>query len=80
MLQRYDANWYGDLARQRLDVLKRTQPNARRTFAPIHRSRAPSPTSHDLRRRRDSATAEATKCSRKLIIERRRLDEFALEK
>jgi len=23
MLQRYDANWYGDLARQRLDVLKR---------------------------------------------------------
>ncbi|HEX8130815.1 MAG TPA: transglycosylase SLT domain-containing protein [Pyrinomonadaceae bacterium] len=28
MLQRYDANWYGDLARQRLDVLKRTNPNA----------------------------------------------------
>ncbi|HEX8458098.1 MAG TPA: lytic transglycosylase domain-containing protein [Pyrinomonadaceae bacterium] len=28
MLQRYDANWYGDLARQRLDALKRTNPNA----------------------------------------------------
>lgn len=28
MLQRYDANWYGDLARQRLDVLNRTNPNA----------------------------------------------------
>jgi soluble lytic murein transglycosylase len=28
MLQRYDANWYGDLARQRLDTLKRTNPNA----------------------------------------------------
>ncbi|MDQ1613182.1 MAG: soluble lytic murein transglycosylase [Pyrinomonadaceae bacterium] len=27
MLQRYDANWYGDLARQRLDALKRTNPN-----------------------------------------------------
>jgi soluble lytic murein transglycosylase len=26
MLQRYDANWYGDLARQRLDALKRTHP------------------------------------------------------
>jgi soluble lytic murein transglycosylase len=33
MLQRYDANWYGDLARQRLDALKRTQPNATETFA-----------------------------------------------
>jgi len=35
MLQRYDANWYGDLARQRLDALKRTNPNAGATdFAP----------------------------------------------
>ena len=28
MQQRYDANWYGDLARQRLDALKRTNQNA----------------------------------------------------
>jgi soluble lytic murein transglycosylase len=35
MLQRYDANWYGDLARQRLAVLKRTNPNAgAHDFAP----------------------------------------------
>ncbi|MCA1564219.1 MAG: transglycosylase SLT domain-containing protein [Acidobacteria bacterium] len=35
MLQRYDANWYGDLARQRLDALKRTNPNAGASdFAP----------------------------------------------
>jgi soluble lytic murein transglycosylase len=34
MLQRYDANWYGDLARQRLDALKRTNPNAPENFAP----------------------------------------------
>ncbi|HYO99854.1 MAG TPA: transglycosylase SLT domain-containing protein [Pyrinomonadaceae bacterium] len=32
MLQRYDANWYGDLARQRLDTLKRTNPNATTDF------------------------------------------------
>jgi soluble lytic murein transglycosylase len=34
MLQRYDANWYGDLARQRLDALKRTNQNASESFAP----------------------------------------------
>jgi soluble lytic murein transglycosylase len=34
MLQRYDANWYGDLARQRLDVIKRTNPNATTDVAP----------------------------------------------
>ena len=35
MLQRYDANWYGDLARQRLDALKRAHPNAGASdFAP----------------------------------------------
>jgi soluble lytic murein transglycosylase len=28
MLQRYDANWYGYLAKQRLDALNRTRPNA----------------------------------------------------
>ena len=28
MQQRYDANWYGDLARQRLDVLNRTRAGA----------------------------------------------------
>jgi soluble lytic murein transglycosylase len=28
MLQRYDANWYGYLAKQRLDALDRTHPNA----------------------------------------------------
>lgn len=28
MLQRYDANWYGYLARQRLDALGRAKPNA----------------------------------------------------
>lgn len=28
MLQRYDANWYGYLAKQRLDALNRTNPNA----------------------------------------------------
>ncbi len=28
MLQRYDANWYGDLARRRLEVLQRANPNA----------------------------------------------------
>ncbi|HJR06008.1 MAG TPA: lytic transglycosylase domain-containing protein [Pyrinomonadaceae bacterium] len=32
MLQRYDANWYGDLAKQRLDALKRTNPNASADF------------------------------------------------
>ncbi|HEX8633411.1 MAG TPA: lytic transglycosylase domain-containing protein [Pyrinomonadaceae bacterium] len=35
MLQRYDANWYGDLARQRLDALKRANANASAAdFAP----------------------------------------------
>jgi soluble lytic murein transglycosylase len=28
MLQRYDANWYGYLAKQRLDALERAHPNA----------------------------------------------------
>ncbi len=28
MQQRYDANWYGDLARQRLDALKRANPTS----------------------------------------------------
>jgi soluble lytic murein transglycosylase len=32
MLGRYDANWYGYLARQRLDILSRTTPA--KTFAP----------------------------------------------
>ena len=34
MQQRYDANWYGDLARQRLDALKRTNSGAAADFAP----------------------------------------------
>jgi soluble lytic murein transglycosylase len=34
MLQRYDANWYGDLARQRLDALKRTHPVAATGYVP----------------------------------------------
>ena len=34
MLQRYDANWYGDLARQRLDALKRTHPVVATDFVP----------------------------------------------
>ena len=34
MLQRYDANWYGDLARQRLDALKRTHPIAGTEYVP----------------------------------------------
>ena len=33
MLQRYDANWYGDLARQRLDAMKRANPNAGETVS-----------------------------------------------
>lgn len=31
MLQRYDANWYGYLAKQRLDALKRTSPPSNTT-------------------------------------------------
>jgi soluble lytic murein transglycosylase len=34
MLQRYDANWYGDLARQRLDALKRTHPIVGTEYVP----------------------------------------------
>ena len=38
MLGRYDANWYGYLAKQRLDVLSRTTPP--KTFPPIRSSPA----------------------------------------
>jgi len=81
MQQRYDANWYGDLARQRLDALKRTNPNAGATdFAPdSHVARAVVNLS-TVSMAEETATAEANeplaKADQLNVVG---LDEYALD-
>ena len=80
MLQRYDANWYGDLARQRLDALKRTHPNAAEIIAadsPVARATANLNT---ISVAEETATAEANEALAKVDqLNVVGLDEFALD-
>ncbi|MCA1555409.1 MAG: transglycosylase SLT domain-containing protein, partial [Acidobacteria bacterium] len=80
MLQRYDANWYGDLARQRLDALKRTHPNASESFAPNSPVARATANLNTISVAEETATAEANEVLAKADqLNVVGLDEFALD-
>ena len=80
MLQRYDANWYGDLARQRLDTLKRTHPNAAETFAPDSPIARATANLNTISVAEETAPAEANEVLAKVDqLNVVGLDEFALD-
>jgi soluble lytic murein transglycosylase len=80
MLQRYDANWYGDLARQRLDALKRTHPIKGTEYVPDpHITRAVA-NLNTVSVAEETATAEANEALAKADqLNVVGLDEYALD-
>lgn len=80
MLQRYDANWYGDLARQRLDALKRTHPIAGTEFVPDPNIARAVANLNTISIAEETATADAnealTKADQLNVVG---LDEYALD-
>jgi len=79
MQQRYDANWYGDLARKRLDVLKRTNAGAV-DFAPDSQIARAVANLGTVSVAEETATAEADEPLAKADeLNAVGLDEYALE-
>ena len=80
MLQRYDANWYGDLARQRLDAWKRTPTTAAETFAPDSPIARATANLNTISVAEETATADADEVLAKVDqLNVVGLDEFALD-
>jgi soluble lytic murein transglycosylase len=80
MLQRYDANWYGDLARQRLDALKRTHPIKGTEYVPDEQIARAVANLNTVSVAEETATADANEALAKADqLNVVGLDEYALD-
>jgi soluble lytic murein transglycosylase len=80
MLQRYDANWYGDLARQRLDALKRTHPIVGTEYVPDTQVTRAVANLNTISVAEETATADANEALSKADqLNVVGLDEYALD-